>query len=161
MPFQVILATAPTEYLENVSLSLRFSMPSGVGGQAQMTFGQPSHIEGAVFDFSSGSLNRSVLTNFANTAKQFDKTAKPLDVHGTVHSVGEKVQFSLKNLSSNDTLHMLALSRQLFLGNVFHQAQGGVAELNNAPCVAMCADGTSGQGCVTCVHGGITVKICC
>lgn len=157
MPFQVILQTNPTEDIGNARLSLDFKTPNGALG-ATLRFRDPSRIERAVFEFA-GDPKRSDLSNFDMAAFYLDEPALPVDVFGTVETQTSKLTFSLKNLFSNDTLHMNALSRQLFLGNVFHQAYGVPA--SHARCVATCANGQSAQGCVTCVQGEIMVKICC
>ncbi len=156
MAFQVILATAPTEQLGNVRLSLEFSTQTGFLGQTNFTFGAPSSIEGKVLDLIGGPLTPRLLTDFS--AELTDKSAVSVNVHAGIHTSGGTVNFTLDNLSSNDTLHVLALSRRLFLGNVFH---GAAATIGQKQCVARCADGKAGQVCVTCTQGVITVKICC
>jgi hypothetical protein len=165
MPLQVILATAPTQDLVNVSVSLHVSSPQRSFHEASLTFGPASHVMGAVFDVAGATdnvLRHSELINFAAAAPEIDDPAVPIEINANIHSGLETVGFTLKNLFSNDTLHLLALSHKFFLGNVFHQRKANFAErLLHTQCRAKCADGKSSQGCVTCVAGGITVKICC
>ncbi len=144
MPFRVILATSPTEDFVDARLSLTFKTSSGWVGEADFAFGELSGIERVVYE-----------------ASYPDDPALSVDLAGAVHTQGKNVGFSLKNLFSNDTLHMIAFSPKYFLGNVLHEAYGVASESRQPRCVATCADGTSGQGCVTCVKGEITVKICC
>ncbi len=158
MPFQVILQTTPTEDVGNAWVSLNFRTPNGPL-EAKLAFGEPSRNEGAVFEFASGYPKQSSLSDFDTGVRYVDQPAVRVDVFGTVHTQTGQVGFSLKNLFSNDTLHMIALSRRLFLGNVFHVTHG--VPTSHAPCVATCANGKSAQGCVTCVQGEIMVKICC
>jgi hypothetical protein len=177
MAFQVILTTAPTEDLGSVSLSLDFSSPNGLLGKASLPFGGPSQINGTAFQFAGQGtghvppfpsrdpgahlLKQEPLSNFAETARYPDLPALPIDLDGAIQSGDRKVEFSLRNLFSNDTLHLIALSRELFLGNVFHGPHGLPQAIVHARCIATCADGKSGQDCVTCVRGKVTVKICC
>jgi hypothetical protein len=151
MPFQVILQTNPTEDIGNAWLSLDLRTPNGVLGTT-LKFGDPSHIEHAFFELTG-------YPTQIETALYPDEPAVRFDVFGAVETQTGKVGFSLKNIFSNDVLHMNALSRQFFVGNVFHNAHG--VPKSHAPCVATCANGQSAQGCVTCVQGDVWVKICC
>lgn len=146
MAFRVILTTEAAEDLGDVALRLDFSSPSRSFGQL-LEFGRPAQEQKLSF-------------NLTESAKYEDSPAVPVNVNGVLHSGNNKVGFSLWNLFSNDTLHMVAFSRKHFEGNVFH-ASRGPAETTSAPCIATCADGTSGQDCVTCVSDNVKVKICC
>ena len=157
MAFQLILTTAPTPNIGNVSLWLRFNTHLGLIGEATTPFPRTTGTMGTVFGIQPFSLGQAPLLDFDDIWKHPDTPALSLDVDGRINNGNQTVGFSLKNLSSNDTLHMIAFSSELFLGNIVHRMRG----LHAPRCVATCADGTSGQGCVTCVHGPITVKICC
>jgi len=63
-------------------------------------------------------------------------------------------------LGEDDTLTLTAIEPKMVVGNVMHSRipTGFTPALN---CVARCADGTSGQGCVTCTFEDVTIKLCC
>jgi len=150
MAFELILAATTTESLTDVWLSLYFEIPSHLTPRGQprvpkLRFGEPSRVERVVFEL---------------TGHDGD-TVFPVGVQGAVHTDSGQVEFLLKNLWSNDALHMTALSRHFFQGNVLHADNDVRRKSDQLRCLAMCADGKSGQGCVTCVHGKITVTICC
>lgn len=161
MAFQLILTTAPTPNIGNVSLWLRFSTQMGLIGEATTPFLTTTGTRGTVFGIKSLTLGQAPLLDFNDVWKHPDTPALSLDVEGRLNSGNQAVNFFLNNLSSNDTLHMIAFSREIFLGNIVHRMRGLSHTLHAPRCVATCADGTSGQGCVTCVQGPITVKICC
>ena len=144
MPFRVILDTLLTKDFIEARLSLNFRASSGLVGEANLAFGEPSPGDDFVF-----------------VATYPDDPALSVDVAGVVLTKGKKIGFSLKNLFSNDILHMTAVSPDYFVGNVLHDPLDVSKDKRQARCVATCADGTSGQGCVTCVQGEIIVKICC
>lgn len=157
MPFHVILETASTEDIGNAVLWLDFRTAGGSLGQAKLAFAEPSLKIRTVFEVAKGYLRQSGMSDPA--ARYLDNPPIPVDVVGEITTEKGNVGFALANLFSNDTLHMTALSRQYFQGGVSHQIDG--VPKYHAPCVAACADGKTGQECVTCVHGEITVKICC
>jgi len=146
MAFRVILTTAAAEDLRDVALRLDFS--------------SPSRSTGHLFNFGRPKDEQEISFNLSESVKYDDSPAVPVNLNGVLFCGDDKVGFSLWNLFSNDDFHMVALSREYFEGNVFHEAYE-VTKATHAKCIATCADGKSGQDCVTCVSGKVTVKICC
>ena len=61
----------------------------------------------------------------------------------------------LERMGADDAFALLAVSNTQFIANTFHST--GIANR----CTVRCSNGTSGQGCITCVDGNLTVRVCC
>jgi len=62
----------------------------------------------------------------------------------------------LNRMGADDTFAILAVGSNQFLGNTFH----ATTALPNR-CTVRCSSGTSGQGCIVCIDGNLTVRVCC
>lgn len=70
------------------------------------------------------------------------------------------LSFQYNNLGSDDIVVVSAIGFVRFFSNVMHLFRPA-ALIGVAPCIAECADGTKGQGCVECRAGSASVRVCC
>jgi hypothetical protein len=163
MAFQLIWATAPLREFPPVEMSLAFSgLTTDVFSRIDVTFDKPAQVQGVVVDLRPhGDFNIRPLHDFPTEMRSPDFEPHVINIDAQIRTHDALARFGLRNLLSNDTLHMMAVSPTLFLGNVYHGPRFFSAFATREPCIATCADGTSAQGCVTCTEGTITVKVCC
>jgi hypothetical protein len=161
MAFQVILASAPAQPFEAARVSLDFTTPTGDRiHSAQLRFGAPSRVIGSAFDLQ-GVVRERPLRDVDAERHSGDLRPFTLDLDARIDVGGTRVGFVLKNLMSNDVLQITGVSPTYFLGNVLHGPRYARHFEPARRCIVTCSDGTSGQECVTCTVGGVTVRVCC
>lgn len=166
MALQILLATAYETTASPASAILRFHAPGKAEPFAvqEMQFGHSAQVAAAVFNlktFGGGHVLTPLPMHAGNVALPDDPQPTLFDLTATIVS-GESVQFGITSLSSNDVLHVLAITPSRFLGSVFH-GHGNFAMhvVVKKRCVLTCADGSSALDCISCTQNGITVKVCC
>jgi hypothetical protein len=165
MGFKLLWAAAPAEEVHLVSLTVAFSSPNmDPIHQTEISFEGPSQVRGLVIDLARhphGKVTERPFSDFTRELRSPDFEPPVVNVDALIRAENGTARFGLRNLFANDTLHILAVSPTLFLGNVHHGPRFFSTFAAPEPCIATCADGTAGQGCVTCMEGSITVKVCC
>jgi hypothetical protein len=80
--------------------------------------------------------------------------------------IHDPVEFTISPVGSNDSCVIFAFDYENFVGTMLHGRPPSPNIFNYSdakahPCVVACADGKTGQPCVTCVSGNVRIRICC
>lgn len=67
----------------------------------------------------------------------------------------DRLDVEFSGIGQDDILSLVLVQPNAFLGSFFHQGAAATS------CTITCADGTQGQGCVTCRDPPMIIKVCC